>query len=80
MPSNDAETTLRVTTSSHDALSVDDKDKLQAKARAKRILQGQNVDDVLNAKPDKKLMEKVEQEISENTGETDLLNRNSPQE
>lgn len=80
LPSNDAETTLSVTTSSHDELSVDDKDKLQAKARAKRILQGQNVDDVLNAKPDKKLMEKVEQEISENTGETDLLNRNSPQE
>lgn len=80
LPSNDAETILRVTTPSHDALSVDDKDKLQAKARAKRILQGQNVDDVLNAKPDKKLMEKVEQEISENTGETDLLNRNSPQE
>lgn len=80
LPSDATDLTLNSTPSTHDELSVDDKDKLQAKARAKRILQGQNTEDVLNAKPDKKLMEKVEQEISENTGETDLLNRNSPQE
>ena len=80
LPSDATDLTLSSTPSTHDELSVDDKDKLQAKARAKRILQGQNTEDVLNAKPDKKLMEKVEQEISENTGETDLLNRNSPQE
>ena len=60
--------------------STEDQNKLQAKARAKRILQGAPTDEVLNAKPDKKLMEKVEQEISDNTGEADLLNKNSPQE
>lgn len=60
--------------------SVDDKDKKQAKARAKLILQGRNADEVLNARPDEKLMEKVEQEIAESSDETDLLNNNSPQE
>jgi len=60
--------------------SVDDKDKKQAKARAKLILQGRNADEVLNARPDDKLMEKVEQEIAESSNETDLLNNNSPQE
>ncbi|WP_087945663.1 mechanosensitive ion channel family protein [Psychrobacter sp. P11F6] len=60
--------------------SVDDKDKKQAKARAKLILQGRNADEVLNARPDDKLMEKVEQEIAESSDETDLLNNNSPQE
>ncbi|TXD96715.1 mechanosensitive ion channel [Psychrobacter frigidicola] len=63
-----------------DEPTMDDKDKKQAKARAKIILQGHNADDVLNARPDEKLMEKVEQEIAENTNETDLLNKNSPQE
>ncbi|MDN6274985.1 mechanosensitive ion channel family protein [Psychrobacter sp.] len=58
----------------------DDKDKQQAKARAKLILQGRNANDVLDARPDDKLMEKVEQEIAESTDETDLLNSNSPQE
>ena len=60
--------------------SVDDKDKKQAKARAKLILRGRNADEVLNARPDDKLMEKVEQEIAESSDETDLLNNNSPQE
>ncbi len=60
--------------------SIDDIDKKQAKARAKQILQGPDAYEVLDARPDEKLMEKVEQEIADNTGETDLLNRNSPQE
>lgn len=59
---------------------IDDKDKQQAKARAKQILQGGNAEEVLNARPDHKLMEKVEQEIAESSDETDLLNSNSPQE
>lgn len=59
---------------------VDDKDKKQAKARAKVILQGRNADEVLDARPDDKLMEKVEQELAQSSDETDLLNNNSPQE
>ena len=59
---------------------VDDEDKQRAKARAKQILQGTEADEVLDARPDQKLKEKVEQEIADNTGETDLLNKNSPQE
>jgi len=59
---------------------LDDQDKKQAKARAKTILQGHNADDVLDARPDDKLMEKVEQEIAQSSDETDLLNNNSPQE
>jgi len=58
----------------------DDEEKNRAKARAKYILQGRNADEVLDARPDAKLMEKVEQEIAENSDETDLLNSNSPQE
>ena len=60
--------------------TVEDKDKKQAKARAKHILQGRNADEVLDARPDEKLMEKVEQEIAENSDETDLLSNSSPQE
>ena len=59
---------------------VDDEDKQRAKARAKQILQGTEADEVLDARPDQKLKEKVEQEIADNTGEIDLLNKNSPQE
>ena len=60
--------------------NVDDVDKRQAKARAKQILQGLEGNEVLDASPDQKLMDKVEQEIADNSGETDLLNKNSPQE
>ena len=63
-----------------DERPVDDKDKQQAKARAKVILQGQSADEILDARPDDKLMEKVEQEIAQSSDETDLLNNNSPQE
>ncbi|WP_350561607.1 mechanosensitive ion channel family protein [Psychrobacter sp. CAL346-MNA-CIBAN-0220] len=63
-----------------DEITVDDKDKKQAKARAKYILQGHNSDDVLDARPDEKLMEKVNQEIAESSDETDLLDKSSPQE
>lgn len=66
--------------SSATGTSIEDKDKKQAKARAKHILQGRNADEVLDARPDQKLMEKVEQEIAENSDETDLLSNNSPQE
>ncbi|WP_352339489.1 mechanosensitive ion channel domain-containing protein [Psychrobacter sp. 16-MNA-CIBAN-0192] len=55
-------------------------EKKQAKIRAKQILQGEDCDDILNARPDEKLMEKVEQEIAEHSNETDLLNNDSPQE
>ncbi|MGM8886617.1 mechanosensitive ion channel domain-containing protein [Psychrobacter sp. 1U2] len=65
---------------SNEASPVDDEEKRRAKARAKYILQGHNADEVLDARPDAKLMEKVEQEIAENSDETDLLNSNSPQE
>ncbi|MGP5042144.1 mechanosensitive ion channel domain-containing protein [Psychrobacter celer] len=87
MPQNNATsgatltTTVPSTTSSNQApSSTDDKNKEQAKARAKTILQGRSASDVLDARPDDKLMEKVEQEIAENSDETDLLNNNSPQE
>lgn len=60
--------------------NTDDQEKMRAKARAKYILQGGSANEVLDASPDAKLMEKVEQEIADNTGETDLLNNNSPQE
>ena len=60
--------------------AIDVREKQQAKARAKQILQGHNAEEVLNARPDDKLMEKVEQEIAESSDETDLLNSNSPQE
>lgn len=61
-------------------VGTDNQEKQQAKARAKQILHGHDADDILNARPDDKLMEKVEQEIAENADETDLLNKNSPQE
>ena len=61
-------------------VEFDATEKQQAKARAKQILEGENTDDILNARPDEKLMEKVEQEIADHTNETDLLNSNSPQE
>ena len=60
--------------------TLDDKDKKQAKARAKHILQGEDTDDILNPRPDEKLMEKVEQEIAESSNEPDLLDKNSRQE
>lgn len=63
-----------------DEKTVDENDKKQAKARAKHILQGRDADDILDARPDEKLMEKVEQEIAESSDETDLLDKNSPQE
>lgn len=58
----------------------DDKDKERAKARARYILQGHSANEVLDARPDAKLMEKVEQEIAEGSDAPDLLNANSPQE
>ncbi len=63
-----------------DKSTLDDKDKKQAKARAKHILQGHDADDILDPRPDEKLMEKVEQEIAESSNEPDLLDKNSRQE
>ena len=70
-----------ITHDDHDELpSIDDKDKQKAKARAKHILQGHDAKEVLDARPNEKLMEKVEQEIAESSDETDLLDSASPQE
>ena len=55
-------------------------DKERAKERAKRILQGVAAADILDAQPDNKLMEKVNEEIAEGKENTDLLDQNSPQE
>lgn len=60
--------------------NLDNKDKKQAKARAKQVLQGSEASAMLDARPDEKLMEKVEQEIADNSGEADLLSQHSPQE
>lgn len=60
--------------------NLEDTDKMQAKVRAKQILRGPDVNEILDARPNEKLKEKVEQEIADHSGETDLLNQNSPQE
>ena len=75
-----ANTSISENTSDVDKITLDDKDKKQAKARAKNILQGESAEEVLNSRPDEKLMEKVEQEIAESSNEPDLLDKNSPQE
>ncbi|PYE36426.1 mechanosensitive ion channel family protein [Psychrobacter fozii] len=72
--------TVSETTTNGNSSTIDNKDKKQAKARAKLILQDDNASDVLSARSDDKLMKKVEQEIAERSDETDLLNNNSPQE
>ena len=59
---------------------IDDMEKQQARERARQILRSQGADSVFDARPDEKLMAKVDQEIAENAGETDLLNKHSPQE
>ena len=73
-------TVTPLTSGAENQQTKDDKDKQQAKARAKQILDGRDSKDVFDARPDEKLMQKVEQEIAENSDETDLLNNNSPQE
>ena len=59
--------------------SSKDKEKKEAKQRAKKVLGDAEVEEILDAKPDTKLMEKVEQEIAE-AGDSDLLDNRSPQE
>ena len=54
--------------------------KEQAKQRARQILGNKEVDEVLDTRPDPKLMQKVEEEIMDSSGEEDLLDKNSPQE
>ena len=56
-----------------------DKEKSEAKQRAKKVLGNAEAEEILDAKPDTKLMEKVEQEIAE-SGASDLLDNRSPQE
>ena len=75
-----SDSTMTTIPLSKDNISLDDKDKKQAKARARKILQGESADELFNARPDEKLMEKVEQEIAENADRPDLLDQNSPQE
>lgn len=55
-------------------------EKVKARQRAKHILGDQNAQDVLDASPDPKLMQKVNEEIADNSGDTDLLSKDSPQE
>lgn len=54
--------------------------KEQAKQRARQILGNREVDEMLDIRPDPKLMQKVEEEIMDSSGEEDLLDKNSPQE
>lgn len=54
--------------------------KEQAKQRAKQILGDKAVKEIFDAKPDPKLMQKVEEEIQDHSGDKDLLDGNSPQE
>lgn len=64
--------------------SGDGSDKHQARARARaraqQILRAPGADALFDARPDDKLMEKVEQEIARSDEETDLLNKRSPRE
>lgn len=75
-----ADATITATT---DSLAIEssskDKEKKEAKQRAKKVLGDAEVEEILDAKPDPKLMEKVEQEIAE-SGDSDLLDNHSPQE
>lgn len=59
---------------------ADVQQKEQAKQRAREILGNKEVDEVLDTRPDPKLMQKVEEEIMDSSGEEDLLDKNSPQE
>ncbi|WP_447556049.1 mechanosensitive ion channel domain-containing protein [Vreelandella sp. EE22] len=54
-------------------------DKRDAKARAQQVLEGE-CDGVFDARPDEKLMKKVEQEIAQNSDGTDLLDKRSARE
>lgn len=55
-------------------------EKEKAKQRARQILGDKEAHEVLDARPDPNLMQKVEEEILENSGDEDLLDHNSPQE
>ena len=63
-----------------EAQTLDDQAKQQARARAKQVLSCQNAAEVLDASADNRLLEKVDEEIANAPNETDLLNKNSPQE
>ena len=54
--------------------------KEKAKQRAKQILGDEQSEEVLDARPDPKLMQKVEEEIQDHGGDKDLLDGNSLQE
>ncbi|SPJ34967.1 mechanosensitive ion channel family protein [Kushneria phyllosphaerae] len=55
-------------------------DQRTARLRAKQILGDPSAEALFDARPDEKLMKKVEQEIARNDDETDLLNKRAPQE
>ncbi|WP_208623616.1 mechanosensitive ion channel family protein [Vreelandella songnenensis] len=54
-------------------------EKRDAIARAQQVLEGER-DGVFDARPDEKLMKKVEQEIAQSSDGTDLLSKHSPRE
>ncbi|PNK61864.1 BON domain-containing protein [Psychrobacter sp. FDAARGOS_221] len=58
----------------------DELQKARAKQRAQQILAKADPDEILDTRPDPKLMQKVEEEIQDTSGDTDLLSHDSPQE
>ncbi len=55
-------------------------DQRPARTRAQQILRDPGAEALFDARPDEKLMKKVEQEIARNSDETDLLNKRAPKE
>ncbi|REC96426.1 mechanosensitive ion channel family protein [Kushneria indalinina] len=60
--------------------ATDGSDKHQARARARQILRDPGAEALFDARPDDKLMKKVEQEIARTSEETDLLSQRAPKE
>ncbi|GHC33047.1 hypothetical protein GCM10010082_29510 [Kushneria pakistanensis] len=58
----------------------DGSDRHPARSRAQQILRDPSAEALFDARPDEKLMKKVEQEIARTTDKTDLLNQRAPQE
>lgn len=66
--------------SSTSASAKDEQYRQAAKARAQQVLEGCAVDELMDTRPDHKLMQRIEEEIQDNRGEKDLLSSDSPQE
>ncbi|WP_456267474.1 mechanosensitive ion channel [Kushneria sp. AK178] len=58
----------------------DGSDRHPARSRAQQILRDPSAEALFDARPDEKLMKKVEQEIARTADQTDLLNQRAPQE